>query len=150
MILNAIRKRAAAKEAAELLRNERIKWGQGHWFQSLDGSDSIGGSETLGTIRKWLRSRGVGSRNKACNTSMCAEGVILYALAMDPTIPDNVSGRLLLDQFSGVAREVAVENEWVESYGDWDGIPKINDDYFGEEDADSIILFLEEIGNRAE
>ena len=149
MILDAIRKRKAAKEAAELLRNERVKWGQGHWFQSLDGSDSIGGSETLGSIRSWLRKRGVGSRNKPCNTSMCAEGVILYALAMDPTIPDNIPGRLLLDQFTGVGREVAVANGWV-SDSDWDGIPKLNDDYFEDDQNQEIIRFLDQIGDRAE
>lgn len=149
MILDAIRKRKAAKEAAELLRNSRIAWGQGHWFQSIDGSDSISGSETLGTIRGWLRQRGVGSRNKACNTSMCAEGLILYVLAMDPTIPDDIGGRQLLDQFSGIGRDVAISYGWAES-GDWDGIPTLNDDYFGDDSEEEIIRFLDEIGDRAE
>ena len=149
MILDSIRKRKAAKEAAELLRNERIKWGQGHWFQALDSADSIGGSETLGAIRQWLRKRGVGSRNRACNTSMCAEGVILYALALDPTIPDSIGGRELLDQFAGIGREVAQNNGWLDDE-DWDGIPKLNDDYFDEDQSEEVIRFLEEIGERAE
>lgn len=151
MILDYMKRRKTAKDAAKLLRETPVRWVSGHWFLDLETEDSINSDETMGTIRRWLREHGVGARNKDCKTGMCAEGALLYALALDPTIPDNAMGNELLSTFQRDAGVVAQGRGWWDEDNDPDvfSIPDLNDSYFNERGQTAIEEWLDEIGETA-
>lgn len=155
MILDYMKRRKTAKDAAQLLRNAPIQWTTGYWFVDLETNQSIDSDASMGRIRTWLRERGVGARNKPCRTGVCAEGALLYALALDPTIPDDEVASDLLRQYQRDAGRAAMKKGWWEDEGgDLDGfsIPDLNDDYLGAEGygKENVVEWLDLIGDTAE
>ena len=153
MILDYLKRRKTAKDAAMLLRDTPVQWATGNWFIDLETEESCDSNESMGTIRRWLKDHGVGARNKECKTGMCAEGAILYALALDPTIPDEAMGNELLQAFQRDAGRVAAQRGWWEAddEDDLDGfsIPDLNDSYLGGKGEAVVIEWLDEIGETA-
>ena len=148
-----MKRRKTAKDAAKLLRDTPVKWTTGHWFIDLETEEDLDSDNDMGTIRRWLKDHGVGARNKECKTGMCAEGALLYALALDPSIPDDEMGNELLTQYQFDAGRVAWEKGWWEADDEDDldsfSIPDLNDGQLNAYGDSAAIDWLEEIGNTA-
>lgn len=146
VLTDAQRARIAAN-AASALREDQLSWESGAWFRNPESTDDTCGSgEKLGKIREWLRERNfLGPRNLRRKCGVCAEGALLWAIALDESIPDDAYGAALLDEFDDDAAEALARKGFLETSSDFESIPDWND--VGSRTENDVILFLEELSD---
>lgn len=148
MLLDTVRRRKLARDAARYLDEDEATWVTGYWLIELDDDGYVndeadhlsGTSTTVGAIRGWLRDHGFGSQNRKCG--VCAEGALLLAFASDPLIDDNVVAESLIKEFNEDAERASRDLGFLGEDDDWESIPEINDSQFEDGQAVELLRWM--------